>query len=238
MIAWCMCGCVHVHGCIGICIGACRPGHIWALPGLFWIMCTHITRTRCEDVWSPAYSICVHRRMYSVQCSDKIHFLQLHIKCSYAWVGRTKEREEGGGSKSIDIAIAIQGVMQSSNYFQIKMQCLYPYLKCVAPLLDRYWKQIDQYNCMCIHHKSILNWAPDALAGLRGCVRMWMHGSTHKYHTTPPQELAFHHTVSTGFWAIWCLGHWVAWCGQSAVNIIGVRTGGGSTRGMCPPKFS
>ena len=26
-------------------IGTCRPGHTWALPGLFQIMCTHITKT-------------------------------------------------------------------------------------------------------------------------------------------------------------------------------------------------
>ena len=41
-------------------IGACRPRHAWALPGLFRIMRTHI------------------------QCRDKIHFLQLCIKCSVA----------------------------------------------------------------------------------------------------------------------------------------------------------
>ena len=34
--------------------------------------------------WSPAYSICVHRRTYGVQCSDKVRFLQLHIKCGIA----------------------------------------------------------------------------------------------------------------------------------------------------------
>ena len=65
-------------------IGACRPGRTQALPGLFWIMCTHITRTRCKDTWSPAYSICVYRCMYSIQCSDKIRFPQLHIKCGVA----------------------------------------------------------------------------------------------------------------------------------------------------------
>ena len=61
------------------CIGACRPG-------LFQIMRTHIMRTGCEDTWSPAYSICVHRRTYGVQCSDKIHFLQLCIKCKRSQV--------------------------------------------------------------------------------------------------------------------------------------------------------
>ena len=35
-------------------IGACRPGHTRALPGLFQIMHTHITRTGCKDTWSPA----------------------------------------------------------------------------------------------------------------------------------------------------------------------------------------
>ena len=55
-----------------------------ALPGLFWIMRIHITRTGCEDTFSPAYSICVHRCTYGVQCSDKIHFPQLCIKCGIA----------------------------------------------------------------------------------------------------------------------------------------------------------
>ena len=44
----------------------------------------HITRTGRKDTWSPAYSICVHRHTYSVQCSDKICFLQLHMKCGIA----------------------------------------------------------------------------------------------------------------------------------------------------------
>ena len=65
-------------------IDVCRPGHTWALPGLFWIMRTHIMRTGRKDTWSPAYSIWVHRRTYSIQCSDKIHFPQLRIKCSVA----------------------------------------------------------------------------------------------------------------------------------------------------------
>ena len=38
-------------------IGACRPGHTRALPGLFQIMRTHITRTGCED---PLYSVLTH----------------------------------------------------------------------------------------------------------------------------------------------------------------------------------
>ena len=65
-------------------IGACRPRHTRALPGLFQIMRTHIARTGRKDMWSPAYSICVHRCTYSVQCSDKIRFPQLRIKCGVA----------------------------------------------------------------------------------------------------------------------------------------------------------
>ena len=65
-------------------IGACSPRHARALSRLFWIMRTHITRTGRKDTWSPSYSISVHRRMYSVQCSDKICFLQLRIKCGVA----------------------------------------------------------------------------------------------------------------------------------------------------------
>ena len=70
-------------------IGTCRPGHTRALPGLFQIMPTHITRTGCEDTWSTgeacpqtpyiAYAcIWMQRCTYSVQCSDKIHFPQVH----------------------------------------------------------------------------------------------------------------------------------------------------------------
>ena len=39
-------------------IGACRPRHTQALPGLFQIMHTHITRTERENTWSPAYNMC------------------------------------------------------------------------------------------------------------------------------------------------------------------------------------
>ena len=46
-------------------IGACRPG-------LFRIMRTHITRTRHKDMWSSAFSICMHRCRY---CIDKICFV-------------------------------------------------------------------------------------------------------------------------------------------------------------------
>ena len=52
-----------------------------ALPGLFQIVCTHITRTRREN---PLYSICMltqAQTYYSAQYSDKIHFPQLRIKC-------------------------------------------------------------------------------------------------------------------------------------------------------------
>ena len=66
------------------CMGTCKPGHSRALPRLFWIIHTHITRTRRKDTWSPAYSICVHRLTHSIQCSDKIRFPQLCIKCSVA----------------------------------------------------------------------------------------------------------------------------------------------------------
>ena len=58
-----------------------EPVHRRLQAGLFQIMHTHITRIEHEDTWPPAYSICMHRRMYSVQCSDKIHFPQLCIKC-------------------------------------------------------------------------------------------------------------------------------------------------------------
>ena len=53
----------------------------WAFPGLFQIMRTYIMRTRREN---PLYSICMltqAQMYYSVQCSDKIHFPQLRIKC-------------------------------------------------------------------------------------------------------------------------------------------------------------
>ena len=65
-------------------IGACSPGHTRALPGLFRIMHTHNTRTGCEDTWSPAYIICVHRCKYSLQCSDKIRLPQSCFKCGIA----------------------------------------------------------------------------------------------------------------------------------------------------------
>ena len=80
----CLCARHQQYMCCSLSIGACRPGHTQALAGLFRTMRTHITRTGREDTWSPAYSICMHRRTYSVQCSDKICFLQLRIKCSVA----------------------------------------------------------------------------------------------------------------------------------------------------------
>ena len=66
---------------VAVLIGACRPRHTLALPGLFQIMHTHITRTGCED---PLYGICMLMRTYSIQCSDKIRFQQLYIKCGVA----------------------------------------------------------------------------------------------------------------------------------------------------------
>ena len=62
-------------------IAACRPRHTQSLPGLF---CTHITRTECNHTLSPADNIFVHRRTYSVQCSDKVRLPQLRIKCGIA----------------------------------------------------------------------------------------------------------------------------------------------------------
>ena len=65
-------------------IGACRPGHTRALPRLFRIMRIHITRTGREDTWSVrAYARTDVRIAYS-ECSDKIRFLQLRIKCCVA----------------------------------------------------------------------------------------------------------------------------------------------------------
>ena len=52
--------------------------------GIAWVMRTHITRTGHKETWSQAYSICMHRRRYSIQCSDKIRFPQLWIKCGVA----------------------------------------------------------------------------------------------------------------------------------------------------------
>ena len=54
-------------------IGACMPGHTRALPGLFQIMHTHITRTSPYLVY-----VCY------AQCRDKIRFPQLCIKCGVA----------------------------------------------------------------------------------------------------------------------------------------------------------
>ena len=55
-------------------IGACRPGHTWALPGLFRIIHTYITGTGCEDTWSPAYSISVHRLCIAYSVVTKYAF--------------------------------------------------------------------------------------------------------------------------------------------------------------------
>ena len=54
------------------------PGHC---PGYFE-SCILTSRGPDAKMWSPAYV--VHRRMYSVQCSDKIQFPQLRIKCGIA----------------------------------------------------------------------------------------------------------------------------------------------------------
>ena len=65
-------------------IGACRPGHTWPLPGLFRIMRTHITRTGPEDTWSVRAYACTGVCIAYSECSDKIRFPQLHIKCGVA----------------------------------------------------------------------------------------------------------------------------------------------------------
>ena len=74
--------------------GTCRPGHIRALPGIFQIMPTHITRTGREDTWSTgeacpqtpyiAYAcVCDVRIAYSVV--TKFAFRNcMRIKCSVA----------------------------------------------------------------------------------------------------------------------------------------------------------
>ena len=71
-------------------IGACRPRHTRAMPVLYEIKHTHITRTGRKVPFSPPpslYSIRVlthHRHIYSLQCSDKIRFPQFRIKCGIA----------------------------------------------------------------------------------------------------------------------------------------------------------
>jgi len=54
------------------------------LPGLFQIMHTNITRTGCVDTYNAYTCLHTHRRTSSVQCSEKIHFPQLHINCIIA----------------------------------------------------------------------------------------------------------------------------------------------------------
>ena len=55
------------------------------VPGIAWVILNHAysyheERARRHVVTS--ISICMQKRTYSVQCSDKIHFPQLCIKCS------------------------------------------------------------------------------------------------------------------------------------------------------------
>ena len=69
----CECGCDQT-----LCMAHRRlQAHGQAHLGIARVILNHITKTGREDTWSPAYNICVHRRTYSVQCSDKIPFLQL-----------------------------------------------------------------------------------------------------------------------------------------------------------------
>ena len=68
-------------------IGACKPGHTRALPRLFRIMRTHITRTRHTK--TPILQMHAYARTdvsvsYSAQCSDKKGFPQLCIKFAVA----------------------------------------------------------------------------------------------------------------------------------------------------------
>ena len=72
MLIWYVFYCIFAQFMIKIqnyTIGACRPRHTRALPGLFydWAQRHMVTSN----------SICVHRHTYSVQCSDKICFPQL-----------------------------------------------------------------------------------------------------------------------------------------------------------------
>ena len=104
------------------CIGACKPGHTRALPGLFQIKCTHITRTghtKTPILQMHAYARTDASAPYSAQCSDKKGFPQLRIKfgvakfslrthtalqvpmvyripysCGQVYIGETKQRLE------------------------------------------------------------------------------------------------------------------------------------------------
>ena len=66
-------------------IGACRPGHTRALPGLFRSIRTLIMRTRCEDTrhtLRPAYKCAFARTDISIAYSVVTKSLpQLRIKC-------------------------------------------------------------------------------------------------------------------------------------------------------------
>ena len=51
--------------------------------GIVWVISNQAyPRTGREDTWSPAYSVCVHRRTKSVQCSDKTLLWVLYFPSS------------------------------------------------------------------------------------------------------------------------------------------------------------
>ena len=69
------------------CIGTCKLGHTRALPGLFRIMHTHITRTGHAKTPILQMHVYAHTDVsvpYSAQCSDKKGFPQLRIKFGVA----------------------------------------------------------------------------------------------------------------------------------------------------------
>ena len=70
-------------------IGACRPEQCPGIPGHclgYFESCILISQGPDAKTHGHQHiaSICVHRCMYSTQCSDKIRFLQLRIKCGAA----------------------------------------------------------------------------------------------------------------------------------------------------------
>ena len=51
--------------------------------GIAWVISNQVySRTGHKDTWSPAYSICMHRRTKSVQCSDKTLLWVLYFSSS------------------------------------------------------------------------------------------------------------------------------------------------------------
>ena len=68
-----------VHGYIG----ACRSisGHC---PGYFESCVLTLREPDAKTPYLAYVCLCTHRRTYSVQCRDKIHFPQLCIKCGVA----------------------------------------------------------------------------------------------------------------------------------------------------------